>query len=319
MLKRICKRKLIISSIILTLILFLYKIPNSNKYSKNTYNNIEKKIKYINYQLKTNDVYLIDNNNYLSRVKIATENEDEKLIYEIINILTCNSTEQDKIPNNFKCILNENTKVNNISIKNNTLKLDLSKEFLETNNEEQVIESLVYTLTALDNINNIIIYKDGKLLDKLPKSNITLPSTLNRNIGINKKYELTNTNKISKTNIYYINKVNDMIYYTPITLINNDSREKIEIIIDELSNKIIDSNLSSYLNSNTKVLNSYIENDTIHVNFNENILNDFNDNNILEEVIYTISLSINDNYNVKNVFFDVNDKEIVKTTIKSLE
>lgn len=319
MLKRICKRKLIISSIILTLILFLYKVPNSNKYSKNTYNKIEQRIKYINYQLKTNDVYLIDNNNYLSRVKIATENEDKKLIYELLNILTCNSSDQDKIPNGFKCVLNEKTKVNSVSIKNNTLKIDLSKDFLETNNEEQVIESLVYTLTALDTVNNIIIYKDGKLLDKLPKSNITLPSTLNRNIGINKKYELTNTNKISKTNIYYINKVDDMIYYTPITLINNDAREKIEIIIDELSNKIIDSNLSSYLNSNTKVLNSYIENDTIHVNFNENILNDFNDNNILEEVIYTISLSINDNYNVKNVFFDVNDKEIAKTTIKSLE
>lgn len=319
MLKRICKRKLIISSIILTLILFLYKTPNSNKYSKNTYNKMEQRIKYINYQLKTNDVYLIDNNNYLSRVKIATENEDKKLIYELLNILTCNSSDQDKIPNGFKCVLNEKTKVNSVSIKNNTLKIDLSKDFLETNNEEQVIESLVYTLTALDTVNNIIIYKEGKLLDKLPKSNITLPSTLNRNIGINKKYELTNTNKISKTNIYYINKVDDMIYYTPITLINNDAREKIEIIIDELSNKIIDSNLSSYLNSNTKVLNSYIENDTIHVNFNENILNDFNDNNILEEVIYTISLSINDNYNVKNVFFDVNDKEIAKTTIKSLE
>ena len=57
----------------------------------------------------------------------------------------------------------------------------------------------------------------------------------------------------------------------------------------------------------------------MYVNFNENILNDFNDNNILEEVIYTISLSINDNYEVNNVFFSVNDKEIVKTTIKSLE
>lgn len=319
MLKRICKKKLIISSIILTLILFLYKVPNSYKHLENNDNNIEQKIKYINYEVKTNEVYLIDNNNYLSRVKIATENENEKLIYELIDILTCNGSNQDKIPNNFKCVLNENTKTNDVSIKNNTLKIDLSKEFLETNNEEQVIESLVYTLTALDNIDNIIIYIDGKLLNKLPKSNITLPSTLNRNIGINKKYELTNTNKINKTNIYYINKVNDTIYYTPITLINNDSREKIEIIIDELSNKIIDNNLSSYLNSNTKVLNSYIEDNTMHVNFNENILNGFDDNNILEEVIYTISLSINDNYNVKNVFFDVNDKEIAKTTIKSLE
>ena len=319
MLKRICKKKLIISSIILFLILFLYKVPNNNKYSKEKYNNIEQKIKYINFKIKTNEVYLIDNNNYLSRVKIATDNENEKLIYELIDILTCNSSNQDKIPNGFKCVLNENTKINNISIKNNTLKIDLSKDFLETNNEEQTIESLVYTLTSLDNIDNIIIYIDGKILNKLPKSNITLPSTLNRNIGINKKYELTNTNKINKTNIYYINKVNDEIYYTPITLINNDNREKIEIIIDELSNKIINNNLYSYLNSNTKVLNSYIENNTMHINFNENILNSFDENNILEEVIYTISLSINDNYNIKNVFFYVNDKEITKTTIKSLE
>lgn len=319
MLKRMCKKKLIISSITLFLIMVLYKIPNSNITTNTSHNNIEQKINYINYQINTNEVYLIDNNNYLSRVKIATKNTGEKLIEELINILTCNSTNQDEIPNNFKCVLNKETKINSISVKDNTLKIDFSKELLDTDNEEKTIESIVYTLTALDNIDNVIIYIDGNILKKLPKSNITLPSTLNRNIGINKKYELTDTKNINKTNIYYINKIEDNIYYTPITLINNDNREKIEIIIDELSNKINDNNLNSYLNNNTRVLNSYIENDTMHVNFNENILNNFDDNNILEEVIYTISLSINDNYDIKNVFFDVNDKEIIKTTIKSLE
>ncbi len=53
--------------------------------------------------------------------------------------------------------------------------------------------------------------------------------------------------------------------------------------------------------------------------FNENIFNDFDKKDILEEVLYTISLSIYDNYNVEEVIFEVNNQEIAKTTIKSLE
>lgn len=321
MLKRLCKKKLIISSIILLLIMFLYKVPNN--YTKSNTNDsndkITQKISYVNYEAKTNEVYLLDENNYLNRVKIATKYEGEELANELIEILICDSNNQDRIPNNFKCVINKDTKINSISIKNDTIKIDFSKELLDTENEERTIESIVYTLTGIENITTVIIYIDGEILNELPKSKITIPSSLNRNFGINKKYELTDTKNISKTTIYYINKKDDVTYYTPITIVNNDPREKIEIIIDELSNKIISNSLSSYLNNNTKVLDSYIDNDTMHVNFNENILSNFDDNNILEEVIYTISLSINDNYDIKNVFFDVNNKEIAKTTIKSLE
>lgn len=315
MLKRICKKKLIISSIVLLLILTLYLIPNNDD------NNINTKISYVNYELKTHEVYLLDNNNYLTRVKIPTHYEGKKLVEELLNILICNDISKDKIPNNFKCVINKNTVINKINIKNNTIKIDFNNSLLETNKnqEEKVIESIVYTLTSINNINNIIIYIDGKLLTKLPKNNINIPTSLSRNFGINKKYNLTSTNNISKTNVYYVNKQLDKTYYTPITLVNNDNREKIEIIIDELSNKIIDSKLNSYLNNNTKVINNNIKDNTMYVNFNENILNGFDNNSILEEVIYTITLSINDNYNIENIFFDVNNKEIAKTTVKSLE
>ena len=315
MLKRICKKKLIISSTILILIFLLHQIPEK----KHNKIDIQEEISYVDYKIKTNEIYLLDNNNLLNRVKIPTTNENTELIKEVISILTCNSEYKDKIPNNFKCVLNKNAKINNIELNNKVLKIDFNEYLLDTDIEEKTIESLVYTLTSLDDINYIVIYINGKILNKLPKSNITLPSTLNRNFGINKKYNLLDTKNINKTTVYYINKIDNEIYYTPITLVNNDSREKIEIIIDELSNKYIDNNLSSYLNSNIKVLDSHIENNIMHINFNENILTGFDENNILEEVIYTISLSINDNYGIKSVFFDVNNKEIAKTTIKSLE
>ena len=315
MLKRMCKKNIIISSIILLLITILSIIPNNKN------NNIEEKVSYVNYELNTQEVYLLDNNNYLNRVKIGTHNTNEELVNELIEILTCSSNSSDKIPDGFKCILNSNTKINSISIKDNLIKIDFNKYLLDTSKEleEKTIESIVYTLTNIDNIDKIIILIDGNMLTKLPQNNITLPSTLSRDFGINKKYQLTSTKNINKTTIYYINKLNNKNYYTPITLVNNDTREKIEIIIDELSNKFTNNNFNSYLNNNTKVLNSYIKDNTMHVNFNENILSGLNNNDIIEEVIYTISLSINDNYDIKNVFFDVNSKEIAKTAIKSLE
>lgn len=315
MLKRICKKKIIISSIILLLIGILYKIPNKNN---NDYNNIPKKISYVNYELQTNEVYLLDENNYLTRVKIQTKYDKEKLVKEILNILICNE-DNDKIPNGFKCLIDKNTKINNVEIKNNTVKIDLSKELFNTKTDEIIIESIIYSLTSIDNINNVIIYIDGKLLNKLPNMNINIKSPLDRGYGINKKYEINDTKNITKTTIFYVNDSLDNTYYTPITLINNDTRDKIEIVIDELSNKIVNNKLKSYLNNDTKVLNSHIKDNTMYVNFNENILDNFENNNILEEVIYTIALSIGENYDIKNVFFDVNNKEIAKTTIKSLE
>ena len=71
----------------------------------------------------------------------------------------------------------------------------------------------------------------------------------------------------------------------------------------------------SYLNSNTELL-SYNETDeTLLLNFNDSILTDINTNNILEEVTYSINLSIEDNYNIKEVLYYVNDKIITTFSI----
>ena len=49
------------------------------------------------------------------------------------------------------------------------------------------------------------------------------------------------------------------------------------------------------------------------------ILNDITSNNILEEVVYTIGLSMGDNLDVKEVVFMVENEEIYKFLPKSIE
>lgn len=318
MLKRMYLKKILISSLALFSFFLIYFLPNEK-------NNIKYKqqLEYVNKDITTHDIYLLDKNNYLAKAEIIIKEEDIKgIAQELINAMIIGGSMEDKIPNGFKAIIPSNTKILGIDYNENMLKINFSKELLDTNivNEEKIIEAIIYTLTSINDVEKIIILIDGKILTKLPQSQITLPTTLDRSYGINKQYNLKSNKDINKTTIYYINKYNNQEYYVPVTKINNDSRDKIEIIIDELSSKnLYTTNLMSYLNDNTKILSVNEENSILTIDFNDYIFNDLDTKEILEEVIYTIYLSVKDNYNVKDVIFTYNNEEIYKNVSKVLE
>ena len=318
MLKRIYTKKIITCLVALFAIFLIYLIPNNEEVI-----NYKEEIQYVNKDVKTNTIFLLDSNNYLASTKIITEKTDTiDIAKELINALIIDSSMQDKIPSGFKSIIPSGTTILNLTYDNNVIKIDFSEDLMNTNieNEERIIEAIVYTLTSIDNVDFVIIYMNGEILTKLPQSKITLPSTLDRSIGINKEYNITSTKDITKTTIYYISKFNDSMYYVPVTKVNNDTRSKIEIIIDELSStNVYKSNLMSYLNSNTEIISVNENEDELVINFNSAILGDINTKDILEEVIYTISMSVSDNYDVENVILSVENEEIHKSVLKSIE
>ena len=126
---------------------------------------------------------------------------------------------------------------------------------------------------------------------------------------------------IDSYTVYYVSKYNDEEYYVPVTkYVNTKIKDKVKVIINELSSSLIyEDNLMSYLNKDTYLIDYKEEDNKLKLNFNEAIYNDKISNNILEEVIYTISLSIGDNYNIKEVIFEVNNEEIYKKDIKTIE
>ena len=193
--------------------------------------------------------------------------------------------------------------------------MDVKEEY-----EEKVVEAIVYTLTSIEEVKNVIIYVDGDILSKLPKTGIILPSTLDRSYGINKEYDLKSYKNVNSVIVYYVSKYNDETYYVPVTKYVNDSREKIKIIIDELaSSPLYNTNLMSYLNGNITLLANELDIDTLSLVFDDYLFSDINSKNILEEVIYSISLSAFDNYDIKEVIFEVNDEEIYKSVLKTIE
>ena len=76
----------------------------------------------------------------------------------------------------------------------------------------------------------------------------------------------------------------------------------------------------SYLNTNATLNNYELAGSNLILNFNEQLLNDIDKKNILEEVIYTISLSMDNIYdNLETVSFQVNNEEISTVNIKDIK
>ena len=94
----------------------------------------------------------------------------------------------------------------------------------------------------------------------------------------------------------------------------------IRVIIKELSSSpIYETNLMSYLNNRAHLTNYEMIENNLKLNFNELLLNDLDNKNILEEVIYTISLSVNNIYNnLETVSFYVNDTEVYSLSINDI-
>ena len=308
MLKKSALRRIMVSTLALIIVTVLYFFPTDDNNNQITQN-----VEYVS--VDNTPIYLMNPDNYVVRTSIATkEKEPLALVKEMIDALTIGNEKQDYIPKHFSSIIPENTKLLDVSLEDGLLKIDFSKEFLNTTKEmeEIMIEAIVYTLTEIDGIDKIMIFVEGTKLEVLPQSNIKLPNTLDRSYGINKVYDITSLKDLTKTTIYYIGEFNNLIYYVPVTKIENDNgNNKIEIIIDELkSSPIYETNLMSYLASSVK-LESYeeLENQVI-LSFNNEIFDDFKEQNILEEVKYSISLSIEDTLNVKEVIFKVDNKVI---------
>lgn len=306
-------RKIIISSSALFALLLIYLMPDKL--------DIKENLEYVNNDIVFNNIYLLDDNSYLGKTKVVINSTDTvDKVRELIEILISGGQGENKIPNGFKSFLPSETKIKDIFIEEDLVKINFSNDLLDINEslEEKMIESLVYTITSLDDINKIIIYVDGDILTKLPKTNITLPSTLDRTFGINKIYNFTKTDDINQVTIYYLSKKDDNYYYVPVTKYLNDNRDKVKIIIEQLTtNNSYNTNLMSYLNSNTSLLAVLEDSDILELTFNNYIFENIESKNILEEVIYTICLSIKDNYSVDEVIIK-SDNEVIKYVLKEI-
>lgn len=312
MLKKKALRRLFITTVSIFVVLVIYTLTNLSDetivYDDAIYiNNEDKEV-----------IYTLNEDDYISRTTVYIDNElsvTEK-VKTLLEIMIEKNNKNALLPSNFKPILPKNTKVLEVKLDNDILKVDFSKELLNITEEqsEKMIEAITYTLTEFEDILGIEIYVEGKLLEYIPNTKKKIPTTLNRDIGINKVFNINSNNNINKVSLCYLSKHNNEYYYVPVTKYVNDEREKIEIIVEELANSYIyEKNLISLLNNNTKLVDYEIINNTMTIEMNKEILNDN------EKGIDALIRSIFNNYDVEKIEIIANNEKFLEKSRKNLE
>ena len=182
MLKKRALKNIFLVTIALFIVLIIYTLKEVTK--KTTYFD---DAYYINNK-ELEIVYALNKDNFISKVEVYVDNKlsNEEKVKLLLEILTIDSNKSILLPSYFTPILPKNTKVLNVEINKNILKVTFSKELLNISekNSEKMLEAIIYTLSELQDIDGIEIYVLDKLLDYIPNTKKKLPTILTKEIGI---------------------------------------------------------------------------------------------------------------------------------------
>lgn len=310
MIKKSSIRRICVATLTLFILLIIYFFPSNDTVIK----------EHLSYITKDEmPIFLVDNSDYVARTSIVkNSSETIEQIKEIIEALTKNTKKSSYIRDGFKPIIPEGTKILDLKLEENILTINFSKELLNVVHcdEQKMIEAIIYSLTEIKDIKKIKILVEGKPLTNLPNSNKKLPEYLDKSYGINKIYNIDSIKETTKTTIYYLSKNKDYYYYVPVTKVSNEKTERVEIIIKELkSTPIYHTNLISYLAASANMTNYEMLENAISLSFNNYLIANIKEEDILEEVKYSIALSIRDTYGINEVIFNIPDTENTKISI----
>lgn len=306
MLRTKALRKIFTTTLSLFILLFVLTITSNN----NTENLLKTNLQIGDNGKYVHSIYLLNDSGLLvkSKILLDEENEKSKIASLVTNLVVGNS---NIMVDGLRGVIPKGTSIKEVIVGKNIVTIDFSKEILNvsSNDEKKMVAAIVYSIMELGNYKGVSLLVEGENFDKYPNSLEKIPTVLNKSLGINESYNITSRDDINKVVIYYLENIDNNLYYVPVTKYLNDNRDKIKIIVEELSsNYIYESNLMSFLNSNTKLLEYRKDDDVMYLNFNDYLF-DGNDK-VLEEVIYSLAYSVFDNYDVNMVMFEVNGQKI---------
>lgn len=283
-------RRFAIGTLFLIVAIMLYKFPdNLTNVSDESNNDFVK-------------VYLGDKNNFVSLVNVECNDNIDKIkeVFECIN--------NQEVPEGFFTYIPEGVKLINYTLDNNLLKLNFSKEFLnvELENENKLIEMIIYSFTNIKGIDKIMIFVENELLTRLPESKKKLPIILDRDYGINKVVDIDSLSNNVSFNVYYLGKNDNKYYYIPVTYVINNNDDVVEMIVRKLKSTGINSSLLTRLTSNVEIVGYNFNDGKMDILFNSELENIMKDSMLEEEINYMLVMSFADSLNINEENIAIN-------------
>lgn len=203
-------------------------------------------------------------------------------------------------------LLSPDLKVNHIDLDQKVFTLDFNDVLYANRDALDIIEALTFTLCDYDEVDSLKLQVNGKDIDTIPNSDITV-SSLTHSIGLNNfdetTYLLHHTYPVM---IYHIKEIEDHNYYVPTTTRINET-----VPIKEQVSTIL-----SLINSQIKCIDATLTNNKLDVVLDPSLL--LEDGTIDKDLLNMMTLTLSSIKDVKKVNIEINNESLVNEKVSSI-
>lgn len=263
------------------------------------------------------ELYLVDKDGYVvpQTLELPKTNSVAK---QALEYLVTNGPVTDKLPNDFRAVLPEDTELSVNIDKEGVATVNFSKEFknYQAEDEMKILQSVTWTLTQFDNVKTVKLKMNGHELTEMPVNGTPISDKLSRATGIN--FDTANVTDITNTKpvtVYYIGGEEGSYYYVPVTrrVSNNEKDNYVAVVNELIKGPSEKSTLVSEFMSDVELLEApKYEDGKVTLNFNENIFGSFEEKEISQHLLDALVLSLTEQEGVEKVAVQVNGKADIK-------
>ncbi|MGJ9383014.1 GerMN domain-containing protein [Salipaludibacillus sp. CF4.18] len=264
--------------------------------------------------LQTGDVqelYLLDKNGMVAPQSISIElGEDE--VKTLVDHLVQEGPITEQLPNGFQAVLPAGTEVvESVVDKQGVATVDFNTVFNDyhPSQELQILQSLTWTLTQLDDVDRVKLKMNGEELTAMPQNDTPIGGGYTRDHGIN--LEMNDQADLVATTpvvVYFLAQNNEETYYVPVTRRVNETDNKYEAVINELLEgpSYTSQLLTDFREEVALMEEPTFKDGTLHLDFNEGLLSQINGTAMSEEALNMLVLSLTEQEEVEDVSLSIN-------------
>mgnify|MGYP001337973419 CR=1 FL=1 len=219
------------------------------------------------------------------------------------------------LPEGFTPLIPEGTEILSLNIQDGLANVDLSKEFLnyDAEDEENILSAITWALTAWDSVDRVNIWINGTPLEEMPEGKTPAVDMTRENTAIN--IEMAQGVQISDSmpvTLYFLGQSGESTYFVPVTRMVPRDEDVAQVAIEELiAGPLQSSELNTEILDNLEVNDITVEDETVLADFGEQLLEYGQENKVSENAIRSIVLSLTENTGADQVKISVEGQSTV--------
>ena len=272
-------------------------------------------------------VYALHESDHIIKTYVSKQEESDPVL-SVFELLT---TKSNQLPIGTTSLISPMTRLIDYSIEKDVLTLNLSKEFLtyDPQDEQQVLESLVWSFTEIPGIECVKFKIENEPVSNLNGA-LAVGRGLTRDMGVNLELDTASLDNTQLVTVYFMTDDSQNAMLVPVTRLIPNSVDPIDYAVNTLIQGATSKDYISVFDHQTTLLSSpTIQDGLISLNFSSELYYDQNQTLVsslmLKQLVMTLtefdeieSVSVTINGNMK-VLYDASRSVVIPTSRMNFE